>query len=126
MFGIFMEQRTVIRFLTLNGLHVSGIAAELKLVSEAEACAISRVSKWPKRFAEGGTSLYGDLKCEKFLINDSAEAISSMLKDRPYLSCKVLCRRFRIAKRTCLQILHDTPSMKKGHFRSVFRALDTN
>jgi hypothetical protein len=58
--------------------------------------------------------------------NDLAEVISSMLKERPHLSRKVLCRYFRIAKGTCLRILHDTPGMKMFHFRWVPHALDTN
>jgi hypothetical protein len=49
-----------------------------------------------------------------------------MLKDKPYLSCKVPCRNFRITKGTGLRILHDTLGMKKLHRREVPHALDTN
>jgi hypothetical protein len=54
------------------------------------------------------------------------EAISSVLKERPYLSSKVLCRHFRIAKGTCLRILHDMLDMKKFHLCWVSHALDMN
>jgi transposase len=81
-----MEQRAVIRFLALKRLRASAIAAELKLVDETETLALSTVKKWRKRFAEGRTSLYGDPRCGRPLTNDLAEAISSMLKERPYLS----------------------------------------
>jgi hypothetical protein len=58
--------------------------------------------------------------------NDLDEAISSMLKEKPYLSCKVLCPHFRFANGTCLRILHDVLGMKKFHLRWVSHALDTN
>jgi hypothetical protein len=60
------------------------------------------------------------------ITNDLAEAISSMLKERPDLSCKVLCWDFRITKRTCFRILHDTLEMKKFHLLWVLHALVTN
>jgi hypothetical protein len=56
-FRIFLEQRTIIHFLTFKGLPASVIAAELKSVYKIEAFALSIVKKWRKRFAEGRTSL---------------------------------------------------------------------
>jgi transposase len=97
-----MEQRAVIRFLTFNGIRASAIAAELKSVCETEGLTLSTVKKWLKRLAEGRTSLYDDPKCGRPLPDDSAEAVSSMLKERPHLSCKVLHQHFRIAWGTCL------------------------
>jgi transposase len=110
--SVFMEQRVVICFLTRKGLRASAIAAELKLLAETEALALSTVKKWCRRFAEGRISLYGDPRCERPLTNNLVEAISSLLKERPHLSCKVLCQHFRIAKRTCFRILHDTLGVK--------------
>jgi hypothetical protein len=54
-----------------------------------EAFAISPVKKWCKSFAEGKTSLYDDPSCGRPLTNDLAESISSVLKERPCLSCRV-------------------------------------
>jgi hypothetical protein len=125
-FRIFARQRAIISFLTRKSLHASAIAAELKLVYKTEVLALSIVKKLHKRFAEGRTLLYDSPRCGRPLTNNFAEAISSMLKQRPYLSCKVLCRRFHIAKGTCLQILHDTISINKFHLRWVPHALDTN
>jgi transposase len=93
-----MERRAVIRFLTRKGLVASAIAAELESVSQTEALALSTVKKSRKRFAEGKTSLSDDPRCGRPPVNDSSEAISSMLKVRPYLSCKVLCQHLHIAK----------------------------
>jgi hypothetical protein len=127
-FRIFMEQRAVIRFLTLKGLLAFAIAAELTSVDETGALALSTAKMWRTRFAEGRTrtSLSDDLKCGILLINDLSEAISSMLKERPCLSYKVLCRALRITRGTCLRILHHTLSMQRFHLRWVLHALDTN
>jgi hypothetical protein len=48
-----MEQQVVIRFLTLKVPRASAITAELKSVYEKETLALSTMSKWRKRFAEG-------------------------------------------------------------------------
>jgi AraC-like DNA-binding protein len=84
------------------------------------------VKKWRKRFAERRTLSYDDPRCGKLLANDWAEAIPSMLKERPWLSCKALCRHFRIAKRTCLWIFYDMLGMKRFHLCWVACALDMN
>jgi hypothetical protein len=115
-FGIFMEQRAVIRFFILKGLRACAIAAELKSVHETEAPVFSTMKKWRKRFAEGRTSLYDDPRCRRSLTNDFSGAISAMLKERPCLSCKILCQHFHIAKATCLRILRDTIAMKSSIF----------
>jgi hypothetical protein len=101
-FGICMGQRVVIRFLTLQGLCVSMITAQLKSVYGTEARTLSTVKKWHKCFADGETPRYDDPRCGRLITNDSAEAISSMLKERPSLSYRVLCRHFHIAERDLL------------------------
>jgi hypothetical protein len=40
-----MEERAVIRFLMLKGLHASAVAAELKSISETDALALSTGKK---------------------------------------------------------------------------------
>jgi hypothetical protein len=114
-----MEQRAVIRFLTLKGLHASAIAAELKVINEPEALALYAVKKWRRRFAEGRTSRYDDpRRGSPFIndINDLAEGISFILKERSHFSCKILCQHFRIAKGSCLRIIYDTLGMKSAIF----------
>jgi hypothetical protein len=113
---IFMEQQAVIRFLTLKGLRASAIAAELKSAYETEVFALSPVTNWRKRFAEGRISPYNDSGCGRLLTNDLAEVISSTLKKRPYLSCQALCGHFRTAKGVCLRILYETLDMKNFIF----------
>jgi hypothetical protein len=100
-FGIFMEQLAVIRY-----------SEEMK--------------KCSKRFAEGRTSLYDGPRCGRPIANDLTEVLSSMLKDRPSLSRKALCRHFRVARETCLRILHATLGMKKFQLRWISHAMDAS
>jgi hypothetical protein len=113
-FGIFIEQGAILRFLTLKGLRASAIATELKSVYETEGLTLSTVKRWRKDFAERRTSLYDNPRCGKPLANELT--ISSMLKKKPYLSCKVLCQHFRIAKGTCVRVLHNWLGMKSSVF----------
>jgi hypothetical protein len=48
------------------------------------------------------------------LTNDLGEAIGFMLAERPFSSCKVLYRHFRIRRVTYLRILHDKLGLKKN------------
>jgi hypothetical protein len=80
-----MEQPAVTSFFTLKGLRASPIAAELRPVYETEARVLSPVKKWRKRFVEGAMSLCDSPRCGRPLTNNLAEAISSMLKEKPYL-----------------------------------------
>jgi hypothetical protein len=110
-----MEQRAIIRFLTLKGLKAREIRAELESVYGPEALARSTVRKWRKRFQEGRTDLIDDRRPGRPITHDLAEAIQSMLAERPFLSCKVLCWHLRIGKATCLRILHNDLRLTKFH-----------
>jgi hypothetical protein len=121
-----MEQRAVIRFLTLKGPHAGAIVAELSCLYKKDALALATVKKWCKRVVEGRTSLCDNPRSGSPLSNDLAEAIGSMLKEKPFASCKVLCRHFRIAKTPCLRILHDNLGMKKFNLRWVRHALNSS
>jgi transposase len=102
-----MEQRALIRFFTLKGLKAKEIRAELELVYGPEALALLTVKKWRKRFHEGRTDLIDNRRPGRPVTHDLAEAIQSMLAERPFLSCKVLCRHLRIGNATCLRIPHN-------------------
>jgi transposase len=114
-----MEQRAVIRFFTLKGLKVKEIRAELESVYCPEALALSTVKKWRKRFQEGRTNLIDGRRPGRPVTHDLAEAIQSMLAERPFLSWKVLCRHLGIGKATCLRILHNDLGLRKFHLRWI-------
>jgi hypothetical protein len=71
-------------------------------------------------------TLFDNPKSGRPLTQDLAEAIRSMLDEKPFTSCKVLCRYFRLAKTTCSRILHDELWLQKFHFRWVLHALSSN
>jgi histone-lysine N-methyltransferase SETMAR len=121
-----MERRAVIRFFTLKGVSSRAITAELEPVYAGDALVLPTIKKWRKHFTQKRTSLCDYPRSGRPLTNDPAEAIASMLKERPFLSCKVLCRDFRIAKASCLRILHDDLRMKKFKLRWVPHTLDAN
>jgi transposase len=113
------EQRAVIRFFTLKGLKAKEIRAELESVYGPEALALSMVKKWRKSFQEGKTDLIDDRRPGKPVTHDLAEAIQSMLAERPFLWCKVLCWHLRMGKTTCLRILHNDLGLIKFHLHSI-------
>jgi transposase len=107
----------VTRFFTLKGLKAREIQLELESVYGLDALSLPTVKKWRRRFLAGRTDLFDDPRSGRPLTHDLGQAIRSMLDERPFSSCKVLCRHFRIGKATCLQILHDTLGLKKFHLR---------
>jgi hypothetical protein len=121
-----MEQRAVIRFFTLKGLHGQAIDAELEHVYHTDAFALPTVKKWRRRFAQGTTSLCDDPRSGRTLTTDLAAAIASLLKEKPFISWKVLSRHFRIAKVSCLRILYDDLGMEKCNLRWVSHARYAN
>jgi transposase len=121
-----MEQRAVVRVLTLKRLKSGQIDAELKTMSGPDALALATVKKWSKCFREVRTDLSDNPTSGPPLTHDLAEAIRSVLRERPFTSCKVLCEHFRIAKATCLHILHNDLGLKEFHLCWVPYTLDSN
>jgi hypothetical protein len=109
-----MEQRPVVRCLTLRGLKSGQIIAELKMVYELNALALSTVRKGCKRFLEGRLDLSDNPTSERPLAHDLAEAIRSVLQKRPTTSRSVLCRHLTIASGSCLRILQDDLALKNA------------
>jgi hypothetical protein len=84
------------------------------------------VKKWRSRFLQGRTTLFDDPRSGRPLTQDLAQAVRSMLDEKSFTSCRVLCRHFRIAKTTCLRILHDELGLQQFHLRWVPHALSPN
>jgi hypothetical protein len=117
-----MEQGAIIHFLTLNGLKARAIQGKLQSVYGPDACRLTAVKKWRVRFLQGRTDLFDDPRSERPLMHDLAEAIRSMLTERPFSSCKMLSRYFRVATATCLRILHNQLGLKKFHLRCMLHS----
>jgi histone-lysine N-methyltransferase SETMAR len=119
-----MEQRAVIRFLTLKGMNSRQIFSELQSVYGDQALHLPTVFKWHARFRDGRTELGDDPRSGRPQKSDLAEAISVMLEERPFTSCKFLARHFRIAKSTCTKILRKDLGLHKFNLRWVPHTLD--
>jgi hypothetical protein len=114
-----MEQWAVIWFLNLQALKAKVIHSEIMPMCEQDTLVLSRVKKWRKRFSEGRRDFFDDRRFGRPLTPDFAEAIHSVLEGRPFTSCKILYRHFRIGEATCLRILRDSLGLKRIHLRWV-------
>jgi hypothetical protein len=84
------------------------------------------VKKWRLRFLQGRTALCDNPRAGRSLTQNLAEAVPSMIGGKPFTSCRVLCRHFRIARTTCVRIYHDELGLQKFRFRWVPHALSSN
>jgi transposase len=112
-----MEQRAVVRFVTLKSLSLKDIYTELESVYMDQALCLHTVYKWHERFMQGRTELFDDPRSGRPLQNDLADAFCAMIQEFPFTSCKFLCIHFRLAKNTCLRILHDVLRLENFNLR---------
>jgi transposase len=120
-----MEQRAGGRFLLLKALNPPLIHSEPESIYHQHALALPTVCKWLARFRDGRTELSDDSRSGRPRKSDLAGPISSMLKERPFSSCKLLARHFRVTKATCLRILREDLELKRFHLRWVAHTLDS-
>jgi transposase len=121
-----LEQRAVIRYLTLKNLSVGEIATEFQSVYRTDALKYSTASKWRLRFQDGSDDLFELTRSRRPSRSDFATPIQSLLQQFPFISCKVLCRRLKIGKATCLHVLHDDLRLEKFNLRRVPHSLEAN
>jgi hypothetical protein len=116
-----MEQRAVIRFFNLKGSSPRDIHTKFESVYGDEALCLRGVYKWYERFLQGRTELFENPRSGRPLQNDFGYALRGMLQKFPFISCKRLYVHFRIAKATCMRILHDVLDSKS----SIYAGLGT-
>jgi hypothetical protein len=121
-----MEQGAVIRFFTFKRLKARAIHIELELMYGPESLALPTLKKWRSRFHQGKTDLLGDPRSGRCMTNDLPGAVGSILEEKPFSSCKVLCRHFPIGKATFLQFVHHRLGFRKFGLRGVLNALSIN
>jgi hypothetical protein len=73
---------------------------------------------------QGRTELFDNTGSGRPLQNDLGDALRGMLQEFSFTSCKRLCVHFRIAKATCLRILHDVLHSKQFNLRWAPHSLD--
>jgi transposase len=70
-----MEQRVVLRFLTLKELNPQQIHSELESVYHEDALSLPTIYKWHARFRDGRPGLSNDLRSGRPRNSDSAKII---------------------------------------------------
>jgi hypothetical protein len=121
-----MEQRAVVRFLTIQKLFAKGIRAELDGVYGHEVICLSAVKKWRKRLAIGRITLEDDPRSGRPPNNDLSESVCALIKENPLISCKGMCQEFRLAKTTCPRVLHEDLGFRRCYFRWVPHVVTEN
>jgi DNA polymerase III epsilon subunit-like protein len=121
-----LEQRVVIHYFTPKNLSVAEIATELQNVYGTDSLKYSTVSKWRVHFQDGLADLF-DLACSgKPSRSDLVALIQSLLQQFPFISCKILCRKLKIGKETCLHALQDDLYLKKFYLYHVPHSLESD
>jgi transposase len=115
-----MEQRVIVRSLTFKGLKAKKIEMELTNVYGDEALQISIVTNWRTRFLQRRTELGDDPRSGRPIDSDLTQGIAEIIRERPFLSCKILCKHLRVSKETCLRILHEKLGLKKFIFDGFY------
>jgi transposase len=95
-----MEQRAVVRFLTLKKLSARDIMAELEGEYGHEALSLSAVKKWRKRFVNVRITLEDDPRSGRPPQCDLYESLRALIDESPFVSCKRMCQKLRIPNTT--------------------------
>jgi hypothetical protein len=122
------EQRAVIRYLTLKNVSVAEIATELQSesIDGTDALKYSTVSKWKLCFQDSSDDLFDLARSGKASRNDFAAPIRSLLRQFPFISCTVLCRKLKIGNATCLRVFHGELHLEKFNLPDVPHSLEAD
>jgi hypothetical protein len=118
-----LEPPAVIRYLILKNLSVAEITTELQRVYDMDALKYSMVTKWRLRFQDLSDDPSDFARPERPSGNDLAVPIQSSLQQLRFISCKVLCRKLKIVKATCLRVLQDDLHLENFSLRYVPHSL---
>jgi transposase len=120
------EQHAVIHHLPLKNLNITEIAIELQSVYGTDALNYSTVSKWRLHFQDASDNLFDSARAGRPSRSDLAALIQLLLQQFPFISCKILCRKLKIGKATCLRVLHDDLHLTKFNLRYVPHSLEAD
>jgi hypothetical protein len=121
-----LEQRPVIRYLTLKNPSVAEITAELQSVGGRDTLTCSTVSKWSLRFRDVSYDLFTLARSGRSSRSGLAAPIQSSLQQFPFISCKAFCRKLKISKTTCLHVLHDDLHPENFNLCFSLHSLESN
>jgi hypothetical protein len=121
-----MKQGAAVRFLILKRSSAKGVWADLEGVYGLEALCLSPVRKWRNGFANGRIALEDDPRSGRPPQNDLSESIRALIETSPFLLCKPMCQKLRMAKKTCLHVLHKSLGFRKCYVRWVPHLMTEN
>jgi hypothetical protein len=121
-----LEQRAVIRYLTLKNLSIAQIATELQSMYDKNALKYPRASKWRLCFQDGSDDLFDLARSGRPSRSNHAAPIQLLSQQFPFISCKVLCCRLKIDNATCLCVLHDDLQLEKSNLRNSPHSLEAD
>jgi hypothetical protein len=93
-----MEQRVVLRFLTLKDLKAKEIQMHLTSMYDNEAFQISAVKKWRACFLQERTEFGDDQRSGRPANSDLTQVIAELIRECPFISCKTFGRHLRVSK----------------------------
>jgi hypothetical protein len=99
---------------------------ELTSVYGDEAFQISAIKKWRTRFLAGKRELGNVPRSGRHANSDWTQVIAELIRERPFLSCKILFRDLRVSKETSFKILPEKLGPKKFHLRWIPHQLTPN
>jgi hypothetical protein len=79
----------------------------------------STVSKWRLRFQDGSDDLFDLTRSGRPSHSDLAAPLQLLFQQFPFISCKVLCRKLKIGRATCLRVLHADLHLETFNLRYV-------
>jgi transposase len=97
-----MEQWAVVHLLSLKSFNANETETELTSVHDDEAFQISAIKKWRTRFMQKRTEFEDDLRSGRPANSDLTQVIAEFIRERSFLSCKILCRHLRVSKEISL------------------------
>jgi hypothetical protein len=115
-----------LEFLNLQNLSAAETATELQGVYGTDALKYSTISKWRLRFQDGSDDLFDLAGSGRPSSSDFMAHMQSLLQQFPFISCKVLSRKLKIGKATCLRVLHDDLHLEKFRLRYVPHSLEAD
>jgi transposase len=121
-----LEQRAVICYLTLQNLIVAEITTALQNVYGKDAPEYTTVSKWRLRFQDGSDGLFDLARSGRPSRSDLAVPIQSLLQQFPFITCKVLSRKLKIGKVTCLCVRQHDLHLENFNLRYVPHSLEAD
>jgi hypothetical protein len=108
-----MEQRVVVRFLTLEKPSAKGINAELGCVYGHESLCLSALKKWRKRLANRRITPEDGPRSGRPPQSDVSESLRALIEESPFISCRRMRQKLPTAKTTYLRILHENIGFRK-------------